>query len=88
MRNNVTDTLYQILIISDGELNDLQKVLDYADKINATDLRNHILQTAAIRIGTQGDTKALTCFFKIHNHSIEQQLIDITHNNPSWAWAP
>lgn len=81
MQNNTTETLYQFLIISDGALHDLDNVLSYVNKVNANELNKHVINVTALRIGIQGDTKALTCFYKFHNHpTCEQLLIDIQHN--------
>lgn len=82
MEHNNVETLFQLLIISDGELHDLQEVLSYTNKINTTSLNKHVINVTAMRIGKEGDTRALTCFYKFHNHpTCAQLLIDIPHNN-------
>ena len=72
-----TKTLFQLLIITDGAAHDLEPVLSYANNVKITHL-NHLIQVSALRIGSQGDTRALTCFYIFHNHpTIEQQLLDV-----------
>lgn len=81
-------TLFQILIISDGDVKDLEDrkygtctipcTLSYVSTINPSAFEKHIIQVSSIRIGIEGDTRALTCFSVFHNHPIcEQQIIDI-----------
>lgn len=84
-------TLFQIVILSDGEVHDLEdkknshcqsifkdNVLSYVSKINPASFNQHIIQVSSIRIGVEGDTRALTCFSIFHNHpTCEQQIIDI-----------
>lgn len=81
VNSNGHRTLYQILVISDGDVHDLKHVLDYANTIsdNPSNLtKNHLLQVSAIRIGSGGDTRALTCFYIFHNHPLcTQQIIDV-----------
>jgi len=71
-------TLFQIIIISDGHVNDLPQVLKYVSNVNSVDFKQHIIQVSSIRIG-DGDTRALTCFSVFHNHpKCEQQIIDLS----------
>jgi len=71
-------TLFQIVIASDGEVHDLNQVLSYVENINTAQLNQHVIQVSSIRIGKEGDTRALTCFSVFHNHPTqEQQVIDI-----------
>lgn len=72
-------SLFQIVIISDGGVYDLPQVLNYVSTINPTTFNQHVIQVSSIRIGTAGDTRALTCFSVFHNHpKCEQQIIDLS----------
>lgn len=73
--------LFQIVIVSDGAVFDLSDVLKYVSEINPEKLNQHIIQVSAIRIGTSGDTRALSCFSVFHNHpTCEPQIIDVSGN--------
>ena len=72
-------SLFQIVIVSDGGVYDLPQVLDYVSNIDSNKFNQHIIQVSSIRIGTGGDTRALTCFSIFHNHpKCEQQIIDLS----------
>lgn len=71
--------LFQIVIISDGGVYDLSQVLNYISTVDPVTFNQHIIQVSSIRIGTDGDTRALTCFSVFHNHpKCEQQIIDLS----------
>lgn len=72
-------SLFQIAIISDGGVYDLSEVLKYVSNVDPITFNQHIIQISSIRIGTGGDTRALTCFSVFHNHlKCEQQIIDLS----------
>ncbi len=80
--NSQTKTLFQITIISDGDVFDLDNVLDYVSNVKPNALSKHIIQVSAIRIGSRGDTRALSCFYAFHNHpTSSQMMIDTTTHN-------
>jgi len=88
--------IYQILIISDGDVHDLNlrtrygrhldNVLDYVSKVDHNQYK-HTIQVAGMRIGISGDTQALSCFFKFHNSTQPQILKDVAYSNEDYQIA-
>lgn len=84
--------MFQLLIISDGELHDLenarawgrhknsQYVISLIKETSPTHFNKHTIQVAGIRLGQEGSTRAMTCFFKYHTHTTEPTLRDISHS--------
>lgn len=83
-------SLFQFLIISDGELHDFDRtrpsmwvrpknyVLDTVNKTAPQKFANHDIQVAGIRLGSDGSTRVMSCFFKYQN-SGEPYLRDVSH---------
>ena len=90
LMNQSPDHLFQLLIISDGELHDLERgsgwyrssnyVLDLVKSTSQEQFGRQSLHVAGIRLGTEGSTRAMTCFFKYHTHPVPTLLKDISHS--------
>jgi hypothetical protein len=76
------NALCQVVVISDGEVHDMAQLLAYISSKPAEAFGTRTLQVTGLRVGTGGDTQALTCFFKFHNHpTVAQRLIDVSRDN-------
>jgi hypothetical protein len=75
----VSGGLTQFMVISDGQVHDLKEYSNWGNVLrnqewllrfiqNQSSLSGTI-QAAGMRISQDGDTQAVSCFFKFHNHS-------------------
>lgn len=76
---NTNGGLTQFMVISDGQVHDLKEHTNWGNSVRNQDwllrfIQTHpaplgTIQAAGMRISKDGDTQAVSCFFKFHNHS-------------------